>query len=71
MLDFLKQIVDFIALIADLVINTVEGILEVFLLLPKYIAFVTSSAVLLPSVIVGFLLFGFTTSVLLFMVGRD
>lgn len=71
MLDFLKQIVDFISLIADLVINTVEGILEVFLLLPKYIAFVTSSAGLLPSVIVGFLLFGFTTSVLLFMVGRD
>lgn len=71
MLDFLKQIVDFISLIADLVINTVEGILEVFLLLPKYISFVTSSAALLPSVIVGFLLFGFTTSVLLFMVGRD
>lgn len=71
MLDFLKQIVDFIALIVDLVINTVEGILQVFLLLPRYIQFVTMSAGLLPSIVVGFLLFGFTTSVLLFMVGRD
>lgn len=71
MLDFLKQIVDFIALIADLVINTIEGILQVFLLLPRYIQFVTMSAGLLPSIVVGFLLFGFTTSVLLFMVGRD
>lgn len=71
MVDFLKQIVDFIVLLVDLIINIVEGILEIFLLLPRYIAFVTSTVAYMPSLLIGFIMFGFFVTVLLFMVGRE
>lgn len=71
MVDFLKQIVDFLVLLVDLITNVIEGILQIFLLLPRYVAFITTSVGLLPSLVVGFIMFGFFVTVVLFMVGRD
>mgnify|MGYP000174382744 CR=1 FL=1 len=71
MLDFLKQIVSVISVVFDGILSTLQATVTLFLNIPKFVVFITSSVALLPPVLVPFIVFGVTASVLLLILGRN
>lgn len=71
MLDFLKQIVSVVSVVFDGVLSTLQATVTLFLNIPKFVTFITASVALLPPVLVPFIVFGVTASVLLLILGRN
>ena len=71
MLDFLKQIVSVISVVFDGILSTLQATVTLFLNIPKFVVFITSSVALLLPVLVPFIVFGVTASVLLLILGRN
>jgi hypothetical protein len=71
MLDFLKQIASVISVVFDGILSTLQATVTLFLNIPKFVVFITSSVALLPPVLVPFIVFGVTASVLLLILGRN
>ncbi len=71
MLDFLKQIVSVISVVFDGILSTLQATVTLFLNIPKFVVFISSSVALLPPVLVPFIVFGVTASVLLLILGRN
>ena len=71
MLDFLKQIVSVISVVFDGILSTLQATVTLFLNIPKFVVFITSSVALLPPVLVPFIVFGVTASALLLILGRN
>lgn len=71
MLDFLKQIVSVISVVFGGILSTLQATVTLFLNIPKFVVFITSSVALLPPVLVPFIVFGVTASVLLLILGRN
>ena len=71
MLGALKEIVNFIGMIIDFVVQLVTGIIQLLALIPKMVETLTASLGLLPSLLVGFAGVTITVAVIFIIVGRE
>ena len=70
MLDFLSGIMDFITMLGSTLIMLIKSTLDFFLMIPSFLAYLTTSVAVLPSFIVPFVVAGIFLSVILLIVGR-
>ena len=71
MIDALMEIVSFIGMLIDFVIQLVVGLFTLLLMIPKVVGILTSSFGLLPSFLVGFASITITTCVIFIILGRN
>lgn len=69
--DFLGSIWDAIQAIFGFVLQVIKGLLSVFLMLPKFITYVTSSIGYLPSLLAVFASATVAIAIIYFIIGRD
>lgn len=69
--DFLGSIWNAIESIFGFVINTVKGLVSVFLMLPKFITYVTSSIGYLPSMLAVFATATVAIAIVYLVIGRN
>lgn len=70
MLDALTAIISAIQSVIQFLINTVNSLVSFFASIPTYVAFLTSSINLIPSVIVPFAIAGVSVYVVLLLIDR-
>lgn len=69
--DFLGSIWNAIQSIFEFVIQTVKGLVSVFLMLPKFISYVTSAIGFLPSLLAVFATATVAIAIIYFVIGRN
>lgn len=71
MIQFLKSIVDAISAIFQLVINSVQSLINLILLIPSIITSISSMAILLPAYAYVYFIGGISLTVILFMMNKE
>lgn len=71
MLEFFSSIADAIFTVFKLLLNMVNGLVQFFLMLPQFLAYLTTVFSYVPAPLVVFLSLGVTISVILLIVGRN
>lgn len=71
MFDWLKSIADTIFTVFQLLLNIINGIVQFFIMVPKFVAYVTTAVAYIPAPLVIFITVGTTISVVLLIVGRN
>lgn len=71
MLDFLSTFANAVYVLFNLLINIVNGILQFFMMLPQFIAYLETVFAYVPAPLVVFLMMGVLISVILLIVGRN
>ena len=71
MLEFLSTISNAIFTLFNLLINLVNGLLQFFMMIPQFVAYLETVFAYVPSPLVVFLMMGGLISVILLIVGRN
>ena len=71
MFDFFKQVGEIFSAIIDFVVMLVEGLVNMIVMIPRGMGYLMSTILLSPSVILPFVTIGITTSIILFIIGRQ
>lgn len=71
MLDFLSNIADALFTVFNLLVNMIKGLIQFFMMIPQFIAYLTSVFAYVPAPLVVFLMLGVLISVVLLIVGRN
>ena len=67
----LSQLWDILSTIGDAIVNVLKALVMFVLTIPKYLTFSLGCIALMPSLLVGFLIFGVTACIILFFIGRQ
>lgn len=70
-IDFLKQIVEFIGMLIDFAVQLVTGLFDLLKLIPHAVSLLTESLGILPAFLVAFAGVTITVSVIFIIVGRE
>ena len=71
MIDLLTSIVETIVSLVQFVINAINGLIQLLLLIPQAIAFITSSISMLPPFVVPFIMAGLYIGIVQYIVGKQ
>lgn len=71
MIDLLSSIVETIVSLVQFVINAINGLIQLLLLIPQALAFVTSSISMLPPFVIPFILAGLYIGIVQYIVGKQ
>ena len=71
MIEFLSTIANAIVTLFHLIINTVSGLVQFFLMLPQFMAYLSTVFAYVPAPLVVFLSMGVTISVILLIIARN
>lgn len=71
MLDALKEVVSFIGMLIDFIVQIITGLIQLLKLIPSMVYMLTQSLGLLPTFLVGFATVSITVSVIFIIVGRQ
>lgn len=71
MIEFLSTLANAVYTLFQLLINIVNGILQFFLMLPQFLAYLETVFAYVPAPLVVFLMMGVLISVILLIVGRN
>lgn len=70
MLNFLKGIADAIVTIFDILFLIIKSLLQFVMMIPTWLTFLTTAVGYVPGVILPFIMFGLSLSVILFLIGK-
>lgn len=71
MVEFFSGIADVLTMIVDLVIMVVKSIINFIILLPSWKAFLVSSFLYLPGIVLPFVMYGLILTVIFFIIGKQ
>lgn len=71
MIDLLSSIVETIVSLVQFVINAINGLIQLLLLIPQAIAFITSSISMLPPFVIPFITAALYIGIVQYIVGRQ
>jgi hypothetical protein len=71
MFNWLKSIADTIFTVFQLLLNIINGIVQFFIMVPKFVAYVITAVAYIPAPLVIFITVGTSISVVLLIVGRN
>lgn len=71
MIDLLTSIIETIVSLVQFVINAINGLIQLFLLIPQAISFITSSIAMLPPFVVPFIMAGLYIGIVQYIVGKQ
>ena len=71
MIDLLSSIVETIVSLVQFVINAINGLIQLLLLIPQAIAFISSSISMLPPFVIPFITAALYIGIVQYIVGRQ
>lgn len=71
MIQLLSSIVETIVSLVQFVINAINGLIQLLLLIPQAIAFITSSISMLPPFVIPFIIAALYIGIVQYIVGRQ
>lgn len=71
MLEFLSGIADTLTLIVELIIIVITSMVKFVMMIPQWLAFLTTSFLYIPGIILPFVMFALIVTIIFFLIGKQ